>query len=68
MEHTIQIIYLILRPCLIQFYNKTFHLFWAHLLKNNNNNKKPSSLDSHPCPSCFIEGESSHRLGIINAA
>lgn len=39
MEHTIQIIHLILRPCLIQFYNKTFYLFWANMLKKKKFNQ-----------------------------
>lgn len=66
MEHTIQIIHLILRPCLIQFYNKTFHLFWANLSKKK---KKFNQVARTPAPAPFdlLKG-GSHRLGIISAA
>lgn len=50
MEHTIQIRHLILRPCLIQIYNKTFHLFWANLSK-----KKKKKGKERKEKRCLIE-------------
>lgn len=64
MEHTIQIIHLIIRPCLIQFYNKTFHLLWANLLKKMFNHV---AWTPTPAPFVSLKG-SSHKLGIITAA